>query len=320
LRRKLRLAPTSSGGGAWVGLVGVAGQHELARALSFGGRNRARASNDAAPMTVSWRQEEVSVTKWRFAGRLPKTKAASTKAAAAATVSPSPSSSSSEWNMGRCLEGVYHVVWPLHLVVTQSALSQYNALFQFLFSIGRVSSALRGSWAVLKGNDPRFQGRLPGPHMHASRLRSRMAFLVDALQYYYHVDVIAAQSHALSKVLSGATDFEKVQTAHANFLAAVSRQCLLHVRTVRDALDLVLSACSALCTLVEDSADDLHVMLSPEEITKIDGEYTRHSAYLFLLLSGISEKLRTRLDFNGHMSSAAAEFGSVVVAGVNTAP
>ena len=75
-------------------------------------------------MTVTRREEDVSVTKWRFEGRLPKTKAASTKAAAAAALSPSLPSSSSEWNMGRCLEGVYHVVWPLHLVVTQSALGK----------------------------------------------------------------------------------------------------------------------------------------------------------------------------------------------------
>ena len=131
------------------------------------------------------------------------------------------------------------------------------------------------------------------------------------------MDVVAAQSHVLSRVLSESTDFEKIQTAHAKFLAAVSRQCFLHVRTVRNAMDAVLRTCTDLCAIVEQSADDLHLKLPTEEIERIDRDYTRHSAYLFFLLAGISPKLRTRLDFNGYMTREASKFGSL---GVNPGP
>ena len=192
--------------------------------------------------------------------------------------------------------------------MTQNALSQYNAVFQFLFSVGRISSLLRGTWAVLM--ESKSQTKCA---MHASRLRSRMAFLVDTLQYYFHVDVIAAQWHHLNAILEETKktqDFEKVQTGHAKFLASISRQCLLHVRTVRDALDEVLHSCNALCTCICENSNNLEEQY--EHIQKIDVVYTRCSSYLFLVLSGISEKLLLRLDFNAHYSTKASELGGAV--------
>ena len=306
LRSSLQLAPTSNGGGAWVGLVGKTDANLMEGSLSFNSGHQKSQSQGGGNHVQNNGQSEISITHWRFVGNLPKN---------------ADTSSAGKIKIRRYLEGVYHVAWPLHLIVTQNALSQYNALFQFLFSIGHVSSALRGAWAILMqggSNQSRFLGKLPSAHMHASRLRSRMSFLVDALQYYFHVDVIAAQWHVLSKVLADVRDFEKIQTAHAKFLASISRQCLLHVRTVRDALNLVQSACLQLCSLVERSADDLHVRLSQREISAIESDFSKHSSYLYLLLSGMSSKLRTRLDFNGHMSSAAAEYGSS--SGVDYAP
>ena len=41
------------------------------------------------------------------------------------------------------------------------------------------------------------------------------------------------------------------------------------------------------------------------DIDKIDSEYTRHSNYLFLVLSGISPSLKMRLDYNGTFTNGA---------------
>ena len=142
-----------------------------------------------------------------------------------------------------------------------------------------------------------------------------MAFLVDSLQYYFHVDVIATQWHYLDEILQeteNSFDFEKVQTGHAKFLASISRQCLLHVRTVRDALDQVLDACNDLCACICDESKNLEE--EHERIQEIDAQYTRCSSYLFLVLSGISEKLLLRLDFNAHFSSKASDLGGAVSA------
>ena len=303
LRKELVLSPTANGGGAWVGLIGT-----------------------SQIINVQQQNNNVIVCGWVFDAKqkyiytnqmnrmhsmTSSTSSTSTsKSAASILSSPSPSLSKERkrQDVGSCLEGTYRVGWPIHLIITQSALSQYNAIFQFLFSVGRVSSLLRGTWAVLMESKAQTQCA-----MHASRLRSRMAFFVDTLQYYFHVDVIAAQWHRLSEILKDTEttrDFEQVQTGHATFLASVSRQCLLHVRTVRDALDEVLDTCSELCTCVNNNVDSLEEEY--EKIIEIDTKFTRCSSYLFLVLSGISEKLLLRLDFNAHYSSKASELGGAV--------
>ena len=82
------------------------------------------------------------------------------------------------------------------------------------------------------------------------------------------------------------------------------------MRTVRDALDEVLDTCSELCTCVNNNVDSLEEEY--EKIIEIDTKFTRCSSYLFLVLSGISEKLLLRLDFNAHYSSKASELGGAV--------
>ena len=80
------------------------------------------------------------------------------------------------------------------------------------------------------------------------------------------------------------------------------------MRTVRDALDQVLETCTALCNCIgEHSMDE-----EDEQLQQIDATFTRCSSYLFLVLSGISDKLLLRLDFNDYFSKAANELGGAV--------
>jgi hypothetical protein len=293
LRNEMVLSPTANGGGAWVGLVGR--KDEL---ISFNNRNDQSDGNTSVGGILLY--------GWAFDA---KQKHVYNRHVATSSSQPGqPQQQERRRDVGCCLEGSYRVAWPIHLIVTQNALSQYNAVFQFLFSVGRISSLLRGAWALLMASKSQTKSL-----MHASRLRSRMAFLVDTLQYYFHVDVIAAQWHCLNEILEETKtthDFEKVQTGHAKFLASISRQCLLHVRTVRDALDQVLETCTALCNCIGEHSNELDE--EDEQLQQIDATFTRCSSYLFLVLSGISDKLLLRLDFNDYFSKAANELGGAV--------
>jgi hypothetical protein len=189
------LSPTANGGGAWVGLVGR--KDEL---ISFNNRNDQSDGNTSVGGILLY--------GWAFDA---KQKHVYNRHVATSSSQPGqPQQQERRRDVGCCLEGSYRVAWPIHLIVTQNALSQYNAVFQFLFSVGRISSLLRGAWALLMASKSQTKSL-----MHASRLRSRMAFLVDTLQYYFHVDVIAAQWHCLNEILEETKtthDFEKVQT------------------------------------------------------------------------------------------------------------
>jgi hypothetical protein len=294
LRNELVLSPTANGGGAWVGILGTSSINLLSNATTADNADNGN----------------VVIYGWAFDAKQKHVYNNFITSKSEQMPLQQQQQQQRHRDVGCCLEGSYRVAWPIHLIVTQNALSQYNAVFQFLFSIGRVSSLLRGAWAVLM--ESKSQTRCA---MHASRLRSRMAFLVDSLQYYFHVDVIATQWHYLDEILQeteNSFDFEKVQTGHAKFLASISRQCLLHVRTVRDALDQVLDACNDLCACICDESKNLEE--EHERIQEIDAQYTRCSSYLFLVLSGISEKLLLRLDFNAHFSSKASDLGGAVSA------
>ena len=96
--------------------------------------------------------------------------------------------------------------------------------------------------------------------------------------------------------------------AHSKFIATIRRQCFLDAKTIRRTLDNVFRLCVALCNLVEKNENDL-TRVKQIEIDKINTEYTRHSKYLFLVLSGISPSLKMRLDFNGTFTSDANYLG-----------
>ena len=319
LSDELSLSPTANGGGAWIGLIGTTTSRrnvlEAATTSNEASSSRSGSSSSRNTATNSTTNPDdkrrVTVSGWAFEAKPKSTYYAhhhDEQKSGTTTTSTTSNKSSLPSDVGAALEGRYRVAWPIHLVVTQSSLSKYNAMFQFLFSVGRVSSSLRGTWALLMSLKSTSKCA-----MLTSRLRSRMAFLVDTLQYYFHVDVIASQWHHFEAVLQETEktfDFDKVQKGHAKFLAAISRQCLLHVRTVRSALDEVLDTCNELCNCVTNHLNDLDNQTTQME--KIDVKFTRCSSYLFLVLSGISEQLLLRLDFNEHYSNQASMLGGAV--------
>ena len=121
-----------------------------------------------------------------------------------------------DFDAWRGLSLSYRLRWPLHLLITQSSLAQYNTLFQFLFTVRRVGLELQATWGVLKQarykvfkgegctvDDVGAAGGTAHDRLMALwTLRAQMSFLVDNLQYYLQVDVLESQwSILLERIL-----------------------------------------------------------------------------------------------------------------------
>uniref|UniRef100_A0A7S3AJV7 Spindle pole body component n=1 Tax=Haptolina ericina TaxID=156174 RepID=A0A7S3AJV7_9EUKA len=126
-----------------------------------------------------------------------------------------------------------------------------------------------------------------------------MAFLVDNLQYYLHVDVLEVQWQAFMEVAHAAADFETLNAAHERCLQALHSQCFLPPGSVSTALHQILQVCLELCYMLTEARFD-------EQFTAVSREFTRQSTYLFAYLSSMTSpqvsphlgQLLLRLNFN----------------------
>jgi gamma-tubulin complex component 4 len=83
-------------------------------------------------------------------------------------------------------------------------------------------------------------------------LRNRMAFIVNNLQYYFHVDVLEVQHHKLIQFLErpDINDFEKARQAHEDYLETLLGQCFLQVPAISRCLNQILALCSTYCSKI----------------------------------------------------------------------
>jgi hypothetical protein len=155
----------------------------------------------------------------------------------------------------------YKVDFPLHLILTQDALGQYNRLFAFLFRFRRVGSALERLWPEL--NRARYKSlsrEVEKVWLTPLRtLRSKMAFVLHNLETHVHVDVIAVEHSAMQVAMKQACDFDAVRTTHERYLRALRRRCYLDVDCIAAAIARVLDASERYCFLLEafKSCDDI---------------------------------------------------------------
>jgi len=216
-----------------------------------------------------------------------------------------------------------HVDWPLHLVLTQSALDQYGMMFRFLLCLKRVEAALKGSWAIL--NQTRFKRAAQDSAkakrlMLLWRLRSSMAYLVNNLQFHLQADVIDSLENALETDINNARDFAVVENAHEKFLESLIVRSFLHNKVIRNTIDTVLRRCLRFSSLVEKFARLDSVSSSqPENMNEIDEafrelarSFTRDATFLYALLARMNSNLLLRVDYNGHFSDLAKKTISYV--------
>ena len=137
----------------------------------------------------------------------------------------------------------------------------------------------------------------------AQLLRARMAFLVDNLQYFLHVDVIEAAFAKLWSEMSDENmrDFDSLKRAHDECVARMISESFVGVGVVKNAVDAVLELCLRLCTVVQ-SVDRKE---SPRELSTIGRLYEQRSNVLFTLISAMAPPLRERLDSNRWFTRSA---------------
>ncbi len=225
------------------------------------------------------------------------------------STTPAASSAGNGQDAWRSIGLNYRVSWPLHLIVTNHALSQYSNLFQYIFTVKRVSCELQRAWASITQRQYKTMASKDTFNLTPMwSLRARMAFFVDNLQFYLQVDVIDSQYQELQKKIAESKDFETVKAAHEQYLNAISSQSFLRSTMIRRALDDIFRVCLQFCSLLNKFGDDL-TKVSLSEVATLTKDFDRYLCFLFSLIARLNTQLVLRLDFNGFLSSQSLQIG-----------
>ena len=117
----------------------------------------------------------------------------------------------------RCVGLSYSVPWPLHLVITDRALEEYNRVFRFLLTVRRTQMSLHRVWAQETTGRRRHRSRRLAPtadadlRLRLQRLRLHMTLVVDNLQQYFVADVLGSQFSRLDARVAASVDFEDLR-------------------------------------------------------------------------------------------------------------
>ncbi|GFP91661.1 gamma-tubulin complex component 3 [Phtheirospermum japonicum] len=130
---------------------------------------------------------------------------------------------------------------PLNTVFTESVMSRYLRIFNFLWKLRRVEHALIGVWKTMKPNcvTSRFFSKLPHVVKLQLILTSRkcqvlwdeMNHFVSNLQYYIMFEVLEVSWSDLSKELEVAKDLDDLLGAHDKYLHSIVEKSLLGERS-----------------------------------------------------------------------------------------
>ncbi|PIM97651.1 Gamma-tubulin complex, DGRIP91/SPC98 component [Handroanthus impetiginosus] len=135
----------------------------------------------------------------------------------------------------------YDATVPLNTVFTESVMSRYLKIFNFLWKLRRVEHALIGVWKAMKPNcvTSRFFARLPQAVKLKLILTSRkcqvlwdeMNHFVSNLQYYIMFEVLEVSWSNFSKEMEAAKDLDDLLGAHEKYLYSIIEKSLLGERS-----------------------------------------------------------------------------------------
>ncbi|KAL8456305.1 hypothetical protein ACS0TY_034498 [Phlomoides rotata] len=155
---------------------------------------------------------------------------------------------------------------PLNTVFTESVMSSYLRIFNFLWKLRRIEHALIGVWKMMKPNcvTSRFFSKLP----HAVKLQliltsrkcqvlwDEMNHFVSNLQYYIMFEVLEESWSEFSKELEAAKDLDDLLGAHEKYLYSIVEKSLLGERSRN--LNMVLFTLFDLIMRFRSHADRLY--------------------------------------------------------------
>ncbi|XP_023339634.1 gamma-tubulin complex component 4 isoform X2 [Eurytemora carolleeae] len=196
----------------------------------------------------------------------------------------------------------YAVSWPLHLIITPSAIHRYNKIFSFLLLIRRTQNCLNHLWSDMMMKVRRGEREAKEMGGLIWETRQHISFIVSNIQSYVLSDVLETQRAKLVKKLEETKSFETVKEAHEQFLTDVSAHIfLLNPKVLSILKDLLKTALAFTDT----------VTVNPQGAAGICEELNLKAALLLQLLTSMRQKLQgshlaqllLRLDYNRYFSS-----------------
>lgn len=216
----------------------------------------------------------------------------------------------SKWND---LSLTYDVQWPLHILFTSEVMDEYNKIFMCLLKLSRCQIALQTAWSISTRSGEKFEDKL-------LNLRSNVAYLIDQLQYYLHVDVLETNYTALLKDIKGTTDFEAIRKAHHNFLGEIQAWSFLSGESEHDVtaapvaqlIDLIIILGFKIAFKFTHGPD---IENQGSNVLKLESNYEHVATLMVALLetsasrqhNSLMNQLLLRVDYNGFFSKKRNE-------------
>ena len=212
----------------------------------------------------------------------------------------------SRWNE---LTLTYTVQWPLHVLFTTYVMEEYNKIFMCLMKLSRCQIALQAAWNTSTRSGQKYGEKL-------LMLRSNVAYLIDQLQYYLHVDVLETNYTTLLDTIKSTKDFEAIKRAHNKFLGEIQAWSFLSSdpdhdlggAPVAQLIDSIIILSFQTATKFTDVAD-----IEGPSVDKLDSNYEGMVLLMVRLLessaarqhNSLMNQLLLRVDFNGFFSNKA---------------
>ena len=212
----------------------------------------------------------------------------------------------SKWND---LTLTYDVQWPLHVLFTADVMAEYNKIFMCLLKLSRCQIALQTAWSISTRSGYKFDADL-------LNLRSNVAYLIDQLQYYLHVDVLETNYTILLKEIKETKDFEAIKRAHSKFLGEIQAWSFLSDESennlssapVSQLIDLVIVLGFQTAVKFTEMTD---VEPKGSSVKKLESNYEHVVLIMVALLessaarqhNSLMNQLLLRVDYNGFFSN-----------------
>ncbi|KAM7265131.1 hypothetical protein ACFE04_002814 [Oxalis oulophora] len=130
---------------------------------------------------------------------------------------------------------------PLDTLFTESVMSRYLKIFNFLWKLRRVEHALTGAWKTMKPNCITSHSFTKLPHAVKSQLLltlrrcqvlwNEMNHFVTNLQYYIMFEVLEISWSNFSNEMEAAKDLDDLLAAHEKYLHSIIEKSLLEERS-----------------------------------------------------------------------------------------
>ncbi|ESP05683.1 hypothetical protein LOTGIDRAFT_208649 [Lottia gigantea] len=216
-----------------------------------------------------------------------------------------------------CLELRYNVEWPINVVLTESCISKYGAVFSFMLQLKRIVWVLKDVWYRLKrdslikkaGNCPQFR--------QLQLYRQEMQHFVKVMQGYIANQIIHVTWQEFQEALTkDVRDLDDLHKVHGQYLEKAVFRCLLNkkakpvMKIIQDIFSLILKFQNQLLNgnwrNVEGSSEMVHSNFN--QVSTSYKAFRQYSVFLFEVVNKLAirgyqphlQELLLRLNFNNY--------------------